>query len=78
MQSKGSNTGRLYIYSSQPFQCRLLLNIDEDALLCQLMEGGATNVPYLDTKAHQYAAVSILGMNQDYDDIRHWFPQGLK
>lgn len=42
------------------------------------MQGGATNVPYLNTKIHHYAAVTILGAHQDYDDIRHWFPQGLK
>lgn len=70
--------GSCSIYSSRPLQCRLLLNLDDDALLCQLMQGGATNVPYLNTKIHHFAAVTILGAHQDYDDIRHWFPQGLK
>lgn len=70
--------GGCSIYSHRPLQCRLLFNLDEDALLCQLMQGGVTDVPYLNTKAHHYAAVAILGVNQDYDDIRHWFPQGLK
>ena len=63
------------IYSSRPLQCRLLLNMDEDALLCQLVEGGTINVPYLNTQEHHVDAVVILGAHQDYDDIRNWFPK---
>ena len=63
------------IYSSRPLQCRLLLNMDEDALLCQLVEGGTINVPYLNTQEHHVDSVVILGAHQDYDDIRNWFPK---
>jgi len=62
-------------YSSRPLQCRLLLNMDEDALLCQLVEGGTVNVPYLNTQSHHIDSVLILGAHQDYDDIRSWFPE---
>ena len=61
-------------YSSRPLQCRLLLNMDEDALLCQLVEGSTINVPYLNTQEHHVDSVVILGAHQDYDDIRNWFP----
>lgn len=69
--------GGCLIYGSRPLQCRLLLNLDDDALLCQLVEGRDINVPYLNANTHHAASVSILGAHQDYDDIRSWFPRGL-
>ena len=69
--------GSCSIYSSRPLPCRLLANMDDDDLLCQLVENGAKNVPYLNTTAHQAAGVAVLGAHQDYDDIRNWFPEGL-
>lgn len=68
--------GSCSIYAHRPLECRLLLNLDDDDLLCQLVEGSATNVPYLDARQHHVASVAILGQHQDYDDIRNWFPQG--
>eukprot|EP01030_Chromulinospumella_sphaerica_P000131 gene131-133_t len=47
---------------------------DDDALLCQLVEGSTINVPYLNTQEHHVDSVVILGAHQDYDDIRNWFP----
>jgi Fe-S-cluster containining protein len=64
------------IYDSRPLPCRQLLNMDEDDLLCQLIEGNAPQVPYMNAMAHSVAAVAILGGHQDYDDIRNWFPWG--
>lgn len=61
------------IYNSRPLTCRQLLNMDEDDLLCQLIEGNAPQVPYMNAMAHSVAAVAILGGHQDYDDIRNWF-----
>ncbi|MFC7461042.1 YkgJ family cysteine cluster protein [Hydrogenophaga defluvii] len=61
------------IYDSRPLTCRQLLNMDEDDLLCQLIEGSAPEVPYMNTLDHSVAAVAILGGHQDYDDIRNWF-----
>lgn len=68
--------GACSIYASRPLACRLLINVDDDALLCQLIENHAPEVPYLNTSQQQAAAVAILGQHQDYDDIRHWFPNG--
>ena len=62
------------IYSSCHLKCRLLLNMDEDALLCQLVEGSTINVPYLNTQEHHVDSVVILRAQQDYDDIRNWLP----
>ena len=69
--------GSCSIYSSRPLQCRLLLNMDDDDLLCQLIENGDSNVPYLNTTEHHIASVTVLGAHQDYDDLRNWFPRGL-
>ncbi|WP_291520073.1 YkgJ family cysteine cluster protein [Acidovorax sp.] len=68
--------GSCSIYAHRPLECRLLLNLDDDDLLCQLVEGSATNVPYMDARQHHVASVAILGPHQHYDDIRNWFPQG--
>lgn len=70
-------SGDCSIYASRPLPCRLLLNLDVDALLCQLVEGASPEVPYLNTMTHQLGAASILGPNQPYDDIRNWFPGGI-
>jgi Fe-S-cluster containining protein len=67
--------GACSIYASRPLQCRLLLNLDEDDLLCQLIENCESNVPYLNTTQHHIASVSVLGAHQDYDDLRNWFPE---
>ena len=69
--------GSCSIYSSRPLQCRLLLNMDDDDLLCQLIENGDSNVPYLNTTEHHIASVTVLGAHQDYDDLRNWFPKGM-
>ena len=37
--------GSCSIYSSRPLPCRLLANMDDDDLLCQLVENEAKNVP---------------------------------
>ncbi|CAN7668976.1 YkgJ family cysteine cluster protein [Acidovorax sp. LjRoot194] len=71
---KGDQCG---VYGSRPLQCRLLINLDEDPLLCQLIEGGETNVPYLNATDHHVGAVVALGPHQEYADIREWFPVGL-
>ena len=67
-------TQRCSIYDNRPLQCRLLFNLDEDDLLCQLVEGGAPNVPYANAQAHHFAAAIALGEHQLVDDIRRWFP----
>lgn len=68
--------GDCSIYVSRPLVCRLLVNLDEDDLLCRLVENNDPQVPYLNTMQHQAMSVGILGTHQDYDDIRRWFPGG--
>lgn len=50
--------------------------MDDDDLLCQLVEGEGIRVPYLNLTAHHVAAVVALGMGQPIADIREWFPRG--
>ena len=68
--------GRCSIYASRPLACRLQLNMDDDDLLCQLIEGESIRVPYLNLTTHHVAAVVALGMGQPIADIREWFPRG--
>lgn len=69
--------GQCSIYDKRPLVCRLLINLDDDDLLCRLIENHAPEVPYLNTMNHQVALVAIMGKHQDYDDIRNWFPVAL-
>ena len=68
--------GRCSIYRNRPLACRLQLNMDDDDLLCQLVEGESIRVPYLNVMAHHVAAIAALGMGQPIADIREWFPRG--
>ncbi|MFN9472694.1 YkgJ family cysteine cluster protein [Acidovorax sp.] len=61
------------IYEVRPLACRLQVNLDEDDLLCQLVEDHKPMVPYLNLTHHHAAAAALLGEHQAYDDIRQWF-----
>ena len=66
-------SGQCQIYEHRPLACRLLLNLDEDDLLCHLVPNAeAPRVPYLNTREHEVRALLAFG-NQQYDDIRAWF-----
>ena len=66
--------GRCSVYTHRPLVCRLLINLDEDDLLCQLVESGeAPVVPYLNMGHHESRAAILLGAYQSFDDIREWF-----
>lgn len=69
--------GQCSIYSSRPLACRLLLNMDDDDLLCIITPGATVNVPRMNATEHEVYGAMALGINQDYDDIREWFPEGL-
>lgn len=61
------------IYESRPLPCRILINLDDDELLCRKVEGVDVPVPYADAmvlKAHYMALqpAAVLA------DIRHFFP----
>jgi len=67
--------GRCSIYAQRPAVCRSHLNMDEDALLCELLPSGAeVPVPYVDTRALLAVAVVIAGEPMDTADLRQWFP----
>jgi Fe-S-cluster containining protein len=55
---------RCSIYASRPIACRLLFNLDRDALLCQHQDT-PTIVPYADTRQFQLEAAS-LAVQDDY------------
>ena len=69
--------GACSIYEQRPLACRHQLNMDNDDLLCQLVEGGHPTVPYLDLTAQKIASIAVLGASQPYDDIRAWFGGGI-
>lgn len=67
--------GRCSIYAQRPAVCRSHLNMDEDALLCQLLPSGhQVPVPYLDTRALLAVSVLIAGEDLGAADLRQWFP----
>lgn len=69
--------GQCSIYSHRPLACRLLLNMDDDDLLCIITPEANVNVPRINATEHELLGVAALGLNQTYDDIREWFPEGL-
>lgn len=68
--------GRCSIYAHRPLACRLLINLDDDDLLCQSPSG--THTPMLDVMEHNVLNMLALGVNQDFDDIRRWFPRASR
>lgn len=63
------------IYEVRPLACRLQVNLDDDDLLCQLVEGHRPMVPYVNLSHHHAMAAALLGEHQAYDDIRQWFAE---
>ncbi len=65
--------GRCSVYAARPMACRLLLNLDDDDLLCRLIEGTPVPVPY--ANAGQLRAVYLLAQpGAELADIRAFFP----
>ncbi len=56
--------GRCSIYKNRPLSCRTHFNLDEDGLLCELVEGEEIPVPYLDSRSISiaYAAINPEGL----------------
>jgi hypothetical protein len=81
---------RCTIYRSRPLACRLMFNMDADALLCQMVPGALSHVPYADysnqkelyVRAHlgrvrsEQELQAALG-KLEMADLREFFPQGL-
>lgn len=60
------------IYASRPIACRLLFNLDRDALLCQHQES-PTLVPYADTRTFQLQAAAAASQNDYVADLGEFF-----
>lgn len=80
---------RCSIYSHRPMACRLMFNMDVDALLCQMVPGALSHVPYADYKDHKelYIRAHLGRVRSDAEmqaalkelrmaDVRAFFPDG--
>lgn len=67
--------GECSIYNYRPLACRLQINMDDDDLLCRLVESveRSPRVPYLNHSEHLVVGMRILGSQPVFDDIRNWF-----
>lgn len=61
------------IYAHRPTACRTLLNLDDDALLCELVDGMEVPVPYADARQMKGYFLA-LQPNSVLADIRAFFP----
>ena len=82
---------RCTIYQSRPMACRLMFNMDADALLCQMVPGELAHVPYADYSQHKelYVRAHLGRVKNDQEmqaalkalqmaDLRDFFPRGLR
>ena len=65
--------GRCSIYAHRPMSCRLQANLDEDELLCELIEDTTVPLPLADNMSF-YAVYAQLSGNHVLADIRDFFP----
>lgn len=71
---------RCSVYNDRPLACRYQVSLDDDDLLCRLVEpveGASVRVPYLDNLQRMMTAAVILGPSQRIADIRDWFPKDV-
>lgn len=61
------------IYAERPLSCRVHLNLDEDALLCELLPGLTVPVPLLDMLTLQATYIRVTPGDK-LGDIRDFFP----
>ena len=64
---------RCGVYADRPLACRLHMNLDADALLCQVVPGRPAQVPYADTR-RMLAYALALQADEVLADIRDFFP----
>jgi hypothetical protein len=68
--------GSCSIYAARPMTCRLLLNLDDDDLLCRLVPGQKVPVPY--ANSHQLGSLYLMAQPAaDLADIRDFFPESV-
>jgi hypothetical protein len=61
------------IYEHRPFSCRVQLNLDVDALLCELQPDMTVPVPYLDMTTMQSVYMALTA-GDNLGDLRDFFP----
>lgn len=65
--------GACSIYDHRPIACRVLVNLDDDDLLCQHAPGFEASVPYADSR--ELSALATLAQaSSPFADIREFFP----
>jgi Fe-S-cluster containining protein len=82
---------RCTIYEHRPMVCRLIFNMDADALLCQMVPGARSQAPYADHSVYKELYIlAHVGKVKDDEalqaalkglrmaDLRQFFPQGLR
>lgn len=65
--------GACSIYDVRPFACRTLLNLDDDALLCEVVPGATSAVPYADDSMMK-GDYMLAQPAAEMADIRAFFP----
>ena len=82
---------RCTIYQHRPMVCRLIFNMDADALLCQMVPGARSQAPYADHGIYKelYIRAHLGKVKSDEEmqaalkalrmaDLREFFPNGLR
>jgi Fe-S-cluster containining protein len=82
---------RCTIYQHRPMVCRLIFNMDADALLCQMVPGARSQAPYADHSIYKelYIRAHLGKVKSQEDmqaalkslrmaDLREFFPNGLR
>ena len=82
---------RCTIYQHRPMVCRLIFNMDADALLCQMVPGARSQAPYADHSIYKELYIRAhLGKVKSQEemqaalkslrmaDLREFFPNGLR
>ena len=73
--------GECSIYANRPLACRTQINVDTDALMCELTPPETKPVPYLNPDPYLVAFLQMLGMPHRMPvlgDIREYFPKVTK
>lgn len=64
------------VYEQRPIACRVLINLDDDDLLCRHVQGEMAAVPYADARSLKALALSAQA-SSEFADIRDFFPGSI-
>ena len=66
---------RCGVYAHRPIACRILINLDDDELLCRhAADGAPAEVPYADARMIKALALAAQA-GSEFADIREFFPK---